>query len=116
MRRGLSTAVVMAMLSAACASSDGAATPTGPTAPSPTPAPTAPAPTPPATASCPPAAPRDLQVTLTGSSTRTFTWSGVANAYDYFILIGSASGQSDLVNTNTTQTTYQWTGAARGTY
>lgn len=65
--------------------------------------------------SCVPGAPGNLRVTVT-DSTRVFTWNSVSNVQDYFIQIGSSSGASNLVNTNTTQTTYTWTGANPGTY
>lgn len=65
--------------------------------------------------SCTPGAPGNLQATVSGS-TRTFNWSAVANAVDYFILVGTETGRSDLVNTNTTQTSYVWTGASPGRY
>lgn len=65
--------------------------------------------------SCVPAAPGNLRVTVTDSM-RVFNWNTVSNVQDYFIQIGSASGESNLVNTNTTQTTYTWTGAGPGTY
>jgi hypothetical protein len=52
---------------------------------------------------------------MSGSS-RVFTWNASANAADYEIQIGGTSGGSNLVYTNTTQTTYSWTGAGPGTY
>jgi hypothetical protein len=54
-------------------------------------------------------------MTTTGS-TRVFAWDAVGNVQDYFIQIGTTSGASDLVNTNTSQTTYTWTGAGPGNY
>jgi len=54
-------------------------------------------------------------VAITGS-TRLFTWNTSATAADYFIQIGSSSGSSDLIYTNTSQTNYSWTGAGPGTY
>ena len=65
--------------------------------------------------SCVPAAPGNLRVTVTDSM-RVFTWNAVSNVQDYFIQIGSSSGMSNLIDTNTTQTTYTWTGANAGTY
>ena len=65
--------------------------------------------------SCIPDVPRNFQVAVNGS-TRVFTWNAVNGVQDYFIQIGSASGGSNLINTNTTQTTYTWTGAGPGTY
>ena len=105
------SAVLTAALGAGCSSGEGgAATPTAPTAPA-----TSPGPQSPTNTSCIPAAPGNLGVSVNGS-TRVFTWNSVSNANDYFIQIGSGSGQSDLINTNTSQTTYTWTGAGPGTY
>lgn len=93
--------------------------PAAPTAPTPaaaaTPTSTTPAPSGPQSTTCRPAAPVNFTVSLVGGN-RTFNWSAVPNAVDYFILIGNASGLSDIVNTNTTQTTYLWNGAPIGTY
>lgn len=49
-------------------------------------------------------------MTQTNESTRVFNWNASANAADYFIGIGTSSGNSDLIYTNTTLTTYTWTG------
>ena len=65
--------------------------------------------------SCVPAAPGNLQVAVNGG-TRVFTWNAVSGVQDYFIQIGSASGASNLLNTNTTQTAYTWTGGGVGTF
>ena len=46
----------------------------------------------------------------TAGSTRVFTWNASSGAADYFIGIGSSSGSANLIYTNTTQTTYSWTG------
>jgi hypothetical protein len=106
-----SAAVLVAAFGIGCSSGEGAAS--APTAPSTTPSTsTGPSPTMP---SCVPGAPGNLRVTVT-DSTRVFTWNSVSNVQDYFIQIGSSSGASNLVNTNTTQTTYTWTGANPGTY
>jgi hypothetical protein len=50
-------------------------------------------------------------------SVRTFTWNAVSNAQDYFIQIAK-TGSSDpfLVDTNTSQTTYTWSGQSPGNY
>ena len=111
-RFGLRSIVLAVLLAAGCASGEDEGTvPTAPTAPTPPPA-TAP-PAPPST-SCRPAAATNLISTLAGS-TRTLTWTAVANATDYDIQIGTASGASDLVRDNTTHTNYQWTGGGSGT-
>lgn len=60
--------------------------------------------------------PGNLRVAVS-DSTRVFTWNSVSNAQDYFIQIGRVGSSDDwLVNTNTTQTTYTWTGASPGSY
>ena len=111
-RFGLRSIVLAVLLAAGCASGEDEGTvPTAPTAPTPPPA-TAP-PAPPST-SCRPAAATNLISTLAGS-TRTLTWTAVANATDYDIQIGTSSGASDLVRDNTTHTNYQWTGGGSGT-
>lgn len=51
------------------------------------------------------------------NSTRVFTWNSVANAQDYFIQIARVnSSDGFLVNTNTSQTTYTWTGSSPDSY
>jgi predicted phage tail protein len=62
-----------------------------------------------------PGAPTNLQVSVVGTN-RTFTWNAVANVTDYFIQIGTESGRSDVLFTNTSQTTYSWNGTALGNY
>jgi hypothetical protein len=105
-------AALVAALSVGCSSDGGAATPTAPTA-----MPSAPSTggAPPTTQSCVPAAPGDLRVTV-NSSARVFTWSSVSNAQDYFIQIARSGSDEFLVNTNTSQTTYTWTGQSPGRY
>ena len=110
MRSGFGLALLVAVLGGACSGSEGGSTPTSPTTPpggSGSQSPTNP--------SCVPAAPGDLRVTVT-DGTRAFTWNAVSGAQDYFIQVGSASGQSNLLNTNTTQTTYSWTGGGAGPF
>ena len=112
MRSGFALALLVAALGNACSGSDGGTTtPTSPT----TPTPTAPGPQTPTNPSCLPAAPGNLRVTVTGS-TRVFNWNAVSGAQDYFIQIGNSSGAKDLIDTNTTQTTYAWTGGNASTY
>ena len=108
-------AALVAVLAAGCSGGEGgAAAPTAPT--------TTAATTPstgggsPATQGCKPAAPGNLRVSI-NDSVRVFTWSSVNNVQDYFIQIGNASSANpDLINTNTSQTTYTWTGAGPGNY
>jgi hypothetical protein len=105
--------VLVALLVTACAGGDDVGT--GPTSPSsPTPPASAP-PAPPPSSSCAPSAPTGLTVSISGS-TRLFTWNASPTAVDYFIQIGDTSGSSNLIYTNTSQTTYSWTGAGPGTY
>ena len=101
----------MAVLGAGCSGGDGGAA--APTAPTTTTA--AAGPQSPTNTACTPAAPGNLAVSVNGS-TRVFTWNAVSNAQDYFIQIGSGSGGADLINTNTSQTTYTWTGGSPSTY
>lgn len=110
---GLCAALMLTLVVSACSESAGGggtpATPT-PTNPSPNPSPTNP--------SCVPAAPNNLRLSANGS-TRVFNWDAVSNAQDYFIQIGhagQASGAADLIDTNTSQTTYTWAGASAGNY
>ena len=103
MRSALAVALLVAVLGSACNG-----TPTSPTAPDGS------GPQTPTNPACVPDAPRNLQVAVNGS-TRVFTWSRVAGVQDYVIQIGSAPGQSNLLDTNTTQTTYTWT-ASPGVY
>lgn len=114
-RARLRPILLLAVLAGACASGENPSP--APTAPTPTPPPAAtPAPTPPPSNSCLPGAATNLAVTLTGSSTRTLTWTAGANATDYDIQIGTDSGRSDLVRDNTTHTNYSWTGGGTGTF
>lgn len=105
-RAGLLCVITAVLFAAACGSNDGAEQ--TPTAPTPT---TPPATTePPPSTSCAPPVPANLAVVQTGGSTRVFTWNASSGAADYFIGIGSSSGSANLIYTNTTQTTYSWTG------
>ena len=115
-RAGLRFILVVAILTGACASGENPSP--APTAPTPTPpaATPAPAPTPPPSNSCLPGPATNLSATLTGSSTRTLTWTAGTNATDYDIQIGTDSGRSDLVRDNTTHTNYSWTGGGTGTF
>lgn len=110
-RTGALCVVVAALAMSGCSGSDdGGSSPTAPTPP-----PVVSNPPPGSNPSCIPGAPANLQVVTTGS-TRVFTWNAVNMAADYFIQIGTDSGRSDLINTNTSQTTYTWTGASPGRY
>ncbi len=113
-RVGLRSIVLLAVLTGACASGeDPSPAPTAPTTPTPPPS-APPAPTPPPSTSCKPGAASNLSVTHTGS-TRVLTWTAGANATDYDVQIGNASGGSEFVRDNTTHTNYTWTGGGSGT-
>jgi hypothetical protein len=106
-------ALLAAFLGAGCSGGEGgAASPTAPTAAPATTGSTGGAPT---TQSCLPAAPGNLRVTV-NDSVRVFTWNGVSNVQDYFIQIARTGNDDFLINTNTSQTTYTWTGAAPANY
>jgi hypothetical protein len=108
----LAAAVLAAVVAAGCSGGEGgSSTPTSPT----TPTTGTTGPQSPTNPSCIPTAPTNLQVATNGS-TRVFTWNAVSGVQDYFIQIGSGSGGKDLIDTNTSQTTYTWTGAGPGTY
>jgi hypothetical protein len=113
-RVGFSCIILVAAFATACAgSNDVSPSPTAPSAPAPAPStPTQPTPPP---SSCLPGGATNLRVSIVGS-VRTLTWTAGANAVDYTVTIGTASGAADLVNTNTTQTTYNWSGEGLGTY
>jgi hypothetical protein len=113
-RVSCAAAALVAALSTGCSGGEGAAaTPTAPTSTPSTPSTGGGSPT---TQSCLPAAPGNFRVTM-NDSVRTFTWSSVSNAQDYFIQI-ARTGSSDgfLVDTNTSQTTFTWTGQSPGNY
>ena len=113
MRVSCAAAALVAVLGAGCSGGEGgASTPTAPTTTPSTPSTGGSAPT----QGGKPAAPGNLRVTV-NDSTRVFTWNSVSNVQDYFIQIGTSGSENpDLINTNTSQTTYTWTGAGPGNY
>ena len=62
-----------------------------------------------------PAAPGNFVATVSLNSV-VFTWAGVGNAIDYSLLIGNTPSTSNVMSTNTSQTTYNWNGVNSGTY
>jgi len=111
-RISCAAALLVAAFGIGCSSGEGgAATPTSPT-PSTT---TTGGGSSPTNQSCVPAAPGNLRVTVTGSR-RVFNWDSVSNVQDYFIQIAQSGSNTFLVDTNTTQTTYEWTGASSASY
>jgi hypothetical protein len=108
-RARLSSVVVAAVLAVACGSGDSANS--SPTAPTPSAPPvTTPPPSPSPAPSCAPAQVTGLAVSLIGDSTRVFTWNASTGATQYDIQIGTASGKGDIIFTNTSNTTYTWSG------
>lgn len=53
-----------------------------------------------------PAAPTSLKVDYVQGSTVSLSWAAVNGATQYIVLIGSTSGNSEDLFTNTSQTTY----------
>jgi hypothetical protein len=104
----LGNVLLAAVLAAGCGSDASGGDDGGPTPPS------MPTPGTPATSCAPPSEPSNLRAT--SEDTRvTLTWSAVPGAVEYTTLIGSAPSTPNLVNENTTQTTYHWNGARVGT-
>ena len=102
-RVGVLCVVLAAAVTIACGGSDSAgSSPTSPSSPSP------------GSGSSQPTnpsglnAPANLTVAVNGGSV-TLTWSGVNGASEYLVLVGTTSGSSDKLFTNTTQTSYSWT-------
>jgi hypothetical protein len=62
-----------------------------------------------------PDSPSGLRADVSGSRV-LLSWNAVNTATQYDVLIGSVSGSSNLLATNTTQTSYNWNGAPRGRY
>lgn len=113
-RFSCAAAALVAALSMGCSGSEGgAATPTAPTATPSTPS--TGGGSSPTTQSCLPAAPGNFRVTV-NDSVRVLTWNSVGNAQDYFIQIARTGNDEFLVNTNTSQTMYTWTGQSPGNY
>ena len=97
----LCVAALAAMVAAGCSGSEGGATPTAPSAS------TNSGGTAPPQASCTvPSAPANLRVDSVQGSTVSFSWSAVGGATQYLVLVGSTSGNSDELFTNTSQTSY----------
>jgi len=114
MRLSCAAVVLAAVLAAGCSSGEGGAA--APTAPTPAPSTSGSTGGTPTQQSCLPAAPSNFKVTTT-DSTRVFTWNAVPNVQDYFIQIARVgSNDGYLVDTNTTQTTYRWSGNSQGNY
>jgi hypothetical protein len=103
-------ALVSAILVGACGGASGPSAATSPTAPSSVVQTVQTV----QTGTCsPPNAPANLVVTAIDTRV-TLTWSAVSGITEYIVLIGSAASNSNELLTNTTNTTYQWNGAALG--
>jgi hypothetical protein len=114
MRLSYAAVALAAALAAGCSASEGGAA--APTAPTPAPSSSGSTGGSPTPQSCLPAAPSNFKVT-TNDSTRVFTWNAVPNVQDYFIQIARVgSNDGYLVDTNTSQTTYTWSGHPPASY
>jgi chitodextrinase len=61
-----------------------------------------------------PAAPANLHVDSVQGSAVSLSWSAVSGATEYLVLVGSTTGNSDELFTNTSQTTYSYGGVKSG--
>jgi len=103
-RVGVLSIVFAAAVTGACGSSDGASP--APTGPSSTTTTTSSQPQPAPQQAC---VPSNLRVASIQGSVVTLEWNGVSGATEYLVLVGSTSGSSDQLSTNTTNTSYTWT-------
>jgi hypothetical protein len=55
-------------------------------------------------------------VATSNGGTATLAWSAASGATQYIVLVGTSSGSSDTLLTNTSQTHYSWGGLRDGTY
>ena len=75
--------------------------------------PAAAAPRPPQASCTVPGAPADLHVDSVPARTVSLAWSASSGATEYLVLVGSTSGNSDELFTNTSQTVLQRPGASK---
>jgi hypothetical protein len=102
-RVGMLSIVLAAAVTGACGGADGASpAPTGPSSTTTTSSPPPPAPQ----SSCVPA---NLRVASIQGTVVTLEWNAVSGATEYSVLVGSVPSSSDLLSTNTTNTSYTWT-------
>jgi len=111
-RVSLCAAVLAAAVAAGCSGSEPASSPTGPTAST-----SSGGTAPPPQASCTmPNAPANLKVDSVNGTTVSLSWSAVSGATEYIVLIGSTSGNSNELSTNTSQTNYTYGGVKPGVH
>lgn len=111
-RASLCVAAFAAVVAVACSGAGGVG-PTSPSAPSSSGGSSTPSPQPSCTM---PNAPTGLTVTSVLGTNASFAWNAVSGATEYIVLVGSTSGNSDELSTNTTQTTYGYGGIRPGTH
>jgi chitodextrinase len=63
-----------------------------------------------------PSAPASLRVDAVVGTTVSLSWSAVSGATEYLVLVGSTSGNSNELFTNTSQTTYTYGGVKPGVH
>ena len=109
-RVSLWIAVLAAAVAAGCSGGDGGATPTSPSAS------TSSGATPPQANCTMPSAPANLHVDSLQGTTVSLAWSAVSGATEYIVLVGSTSGSSNELSTNTSQTSYAYGGVKPGVH
>jgi hypothetical protein len=108
-RVSMCIAALAAAVAAGCSGSEGAATPTAPSSSTSSGGTASPQ------ASCTmPTAPANLHVDSVQGTTVSLSWSAVSGATEYLVLVGSTSGSSDELFTNTSQTNYTYGGVKQG--
>jgi hypothetical protein len=63
-----------------------------------------------------PNAPANLKVDAVVGTTVSLSWSAVSGATEYVVLVGSTSGNSNELSTNTSQTSYSYGGVKPGVH
>jgi hypothetical protein len=61
-----------------------------------------------------PPAPSNFRAVVAGTRV-TFSWNAAPSATNYLLVAGTSPGSSNTLSFNTTLTSYQWRGAAKGT-
>jgi hypothetical protein len=105
MKRAVVLSIVLAAaVTGACGGADEVGS--SPTSPTTTTTTTTPSPQPQPQPSC---VPTNLRVASTQGTVVTLQWNAVSGATQYLILVGSTPGSSDLLFTNTSNSSYTWT-------